>query len=153
MDATVPLWAFVSLALTSPILALLGVIISDQAQTKRDHRHWLRQTKYESYERLFVAYAELKEAHSDLLGSEPVMTSEVLERLSRAELNFREHNERTQLVASIRASLAVERDMMSTWSLIYGQLQDATPRTSPSRPTQGMGRPRQCPSSRSNRPG
>lgn len=139
MDQTVPLWAFVTLALAAPVLALLGVIVSTRSETRRSHQNWLRQTKYESYERLFVVYAELKDAYSAFLDSDPVVTPDVLERLRQAERKFREQNERTQLVASMRTALAAEQDMGPTWFAIYWQLQDAKAGMAPPKPPASWG--------------
>jgi hypothetical protein len=124
MDATVPLWAFVALGLAAPAVALLSVLVTTRAENRRSHRNWLRQTKYESYDRLFSTYFPMKEAFSDYLDA-PEITESNLDKLRQTSQIFKDQFERTGLVASLRVSLAMEREMVSTWFKIYYALQSA----------------------------
>lgn len=78
-----PLWAFVALGLAAPFVALISVAISTRAESRRSHRNWLRQTKYESYDRLFATYLDMTTAYSDYLDS-PIVTRVAKKRLSDA---------------------------------------------------------------------
>lgn len=114
MTASVPLWAFVSLGLAAPIVALVGVLITTGTESRRSHRMWLYQTKYESYERLFTTYFDLSSAYSDYLAAARVTPWE-LQRLTETARAFKNQYEKTALVASLRVSVYMEREMIRLW--------------------------------------
>lgn len=114
VNATVPLWALVALGLAAPTVALVGVLITTRAESRRSHRNWLRQTKYESYEDLFSTYLAMKAAYSDYLDAEAV-TNEAIERLSITADAFKRQFDKTKLIAGLRVSFYPGFASPSTW--------------------------------------
>jgi hypothetical protein len=138
VNATVPLWAFVALGLAAPVVALISVLVSTQAESRRTQRAWLRQTKYESYERLFTAYFAMTAAYSDFLDA-PIVTAKAIKRLSGAHENFKHQYDKTKLIASLRVSFSMDIEMLRTWFDIMFQLNAATEGEPAPKPHRGWG--------------
>jgi len=114
VNATVPLWAFVTLGLVAPVVALIGVIITTQAENRRSHQNWLYQTKYESYEQLFTAFFDMCDTYRDYLAS-PTITDTTLSEITSAANTFKSQYERTALISSLRVGFNMEIEMLKTW--------------------------------------
>jgi hypothetical protein len=138
VEQAVPLWAFVALALVAPLLALVGVLISSRAESKRAHRNWLRETKYESYERLFVTHQRLKEAYAAFLDA-TMVSDHHIENLRRALRDLTDQVERTQLVASLRVGMAMDREIMATVFAVMMHLDMAIVGVPPPKPPGNWG--------------
>jgi hypothetical protein len=136
VNATVPLWAFVTLGLVAPVVTLIGVIVATQAESRRSHRNWLYQTKYESYERLFTAFFDMCDAYRDYLDA-PTITESTLRKLILATNAFKSQYERTSLVSSLRVGFNMEIELRKTLIDIEFQIMAAKagkPAPTPHRP-------------------
>lgn len=138
MGATVPLWAFVTLGLAAPAVSLIGIIITTSAESRRSHRNWLRQTKYEAYEQSFTTYFNMKAAFSDFVDA-PVVTQDSLDRLSVAATAFMHQYLKTELVASLRVSFYMQMEMFKTWIDVHWQIEAAEVGKPPHKPHREWG--------------
>jgi hypothetical protein len=136
VNATVPLWAFVTLGLVAPVVTLIGVVITTQAENRRSHRNWLYQTKSESYERLFATFSAMCDAYRDYLDP-PIITNSTLRQLTLATNAFKSQYARTSLVSSLRVGFNMEIELQRTLIDINFQIMAAEvgkPAPTPHRP-------------------
>ncbi|MFE0749471.1 hypothetical protein [Gordonia sp. NPDC058843] len=133
MDSSVPLWAFVGLGLAAPLVALFSVLLTIGAESRRSHRDWLRHTKFEAYDALFGTFHALTQTYSRYLDL-PTVTPEKVTELNDTAQRFKDQYERTMLVASMRVSLSMERELFPTWLDVYIAVEDAVVGEPPANP-------------------